>query len=69
MLENSAVDGRAFRDTLGRSATGITIIAGRVEGEPAGFTCQSFYSVSCDPPLVSFPCDEDVDELAPDPGD
>src|SRR5690606_36355690 len=25
-----------------------------VEGEPIGFTCQSFHSVSMNPPLVSF---------------
>jgi flavin reductase (DIM6/NTAB) family NADH-FMN oxidoreductase RutF len=32
----------------------VTIIGGLVDGAPVGFTCQSFYSVSIDPPLVSF---------------
>ena len=49
-----SIDRREFRDRMGRYASGITIIGGLVEGEPAGFTCQSFYSVSCEPPLVSF---------------
>ncbi len=45
---------RAFRDALGQYASGITIIAGHDGIEPLGFTCQSFYSVSLTPPLVSF---------------
>lgn len=47
-------DKRVFRDTLGQYASGITIIGGLADGVPTGFTCQSFYSVSLDPPLVSF---------------
>ena len=50
----TAVDPRAFRDTVAHYAAGITVIA-TVDGEePVGFTCQSFYSVSLDPPLISF---------------
>lgn len=45
---------RAFRDALGHYASGITIIAGHDGIEPLGFTCQSFYSVSLNPPLISF---------------
>ncbi|WP_142060329.1 flavin reductase family protein [Pseudarthrobacter sp. B4EP4b] len=37
-----------------RDASGITVITGRGDPGPIGFTCQSFYSVSVDPPLVSF---------------
>lgn len=47
-------DQRAFRDTLGLYASGITIIAGHDLRDPLGFTCQSFCSVSLVPPLVSF---------------
>ncbi|BDZ64152.1 flavin reductase family protein [Agromyces mangrovi Wang et al. 2018] len=47
-------DPRAFRDTLGHYASGITVISGMTDGAPTGFTCQSFYSVSMEPPLVSF---------------
>ncbi len=43
-----------FREALGHYASGITVIAAVVDGEPIGFTCQSFYSVSMSPPLVSF---------------
>lgn len=48
------LDPRAFRDALGHYASGITIIAGHNGHEPLGFTCQSFYSVSVTPPLISF---------------
>jgi len=48
------IDPRGFRETLGHYASGITIISGYDGQEPIGFTCQSFYSVSVDPPLVSF---------------
>ncbi|QMU81075.1 flavin reductase family protein [Paenarthrobacter ureafaciens] len=47
-------DPRVFGDTLGHYASGITIISGIEEDGPIGFTCQSFYSVSTEPPLVSF---------------
>lgn len=47
-------DPRVFRTTLGHYASAITIIGGLVDDEPVGFTCQSFYSVSTEPPLVSF---------------
>jgi Flavin reductase like domain len=43
-----------FRDIVGRYASGITVITGQDDSGPAVFTCQSFYSVSIDPPLVSF---------------
>lgn len=49
-----AIDKRLFRDALGHYASGITVIGGIVDDKPVGFTCQSFYSVSMTPPLVSF---------------
>lgn len=48
------LDQRAFRDTLGHFASGVTIISGMDQAGPIGFTCQSFYSVSMEPPLISF---------------
>lgn len=54
MMTTRSVDAKSFRDTLGHFASGITIISGMVEEVPVGFTCQSFISVSLDPPLVSF---------------
>jgi len=49
-----ATDPLRFREALGRYASGITVITGADDNGRIGFTCQSFYSVSIDPPLVSF---------------
>ncbi|POX57376.1 monooxygenase [Streptomyces sp. Ru71] len=46
------MDAAVFRDVLGRFASGITVVAGLDDGEPVGFACQSFASLSLDPPLV-----------------
>ncbi|MFI9720466.1 flavin reductase family protein [Streptomyces sp. NPDC052396] len=45
-----------FRRTLGHFASGVTVItAPGADGEPpAGFACQSFASLSLEPPLVVF---------------
>ncbi len=48
------IDPRQFRDTLGHYASGVTVVTGMEDDQPVGFTCQSFYSVSVDPPLISF---------------
>ena len=45
---------RAFRDVLGRYASGVTVITAIVGETPVGMTCQSFSSVSLNPPLVTF---------------
>jgi 3-hydroxy-9,10-secoandrosta-1,3,5(10)-triene-9,17-dione monooxygenase reductase component len=45
---------RRFRDVLGCFGSGITVITTMSGGEPVGMTCQSFSSVSLDPPLVMF---------------
>lgn len=45
---------RQFRDVLGCFASGITVITTMSGGDPVGMTCQSFSSVSLDPPLVMF---------------
>ncbi|WP_025112468.1 flavin reductase family protein [Pseudomonas sp. H1h] len=49
-----AIDPSIFREALGHFASGITVITSHTDDEPIGFTCQSFYSVSMNPPLVSF---------------
>ena len=43
---------RRFRDVLGRFCSGVTVVTSVSDGEPVGMTCQSFSSVSLDPPLV-----------------
>lgn len=45
---------RRFRDVLGRFASGVTVVTTVSGGAPVGMTCQSFSSVSLDPPLVLF---------------
>jgi 3-hydroxy-9,10-secoandrosta-1,3,5(10)-triene-9,17-dione monooxygenase reductase component len=45
---------REFRDVLGHYASGVTVVTTVLDGVPAGLTCQSFMSVSLDPPLVAF---------------
>ena len=51
--DNAAIDPRDFRNALGTFATGVTIITAlTAEGKPYGLTCNSFASVSLNPPLV-----------------
>lgn len=47
-----AADPRAFRDALGRFATGVTVVTCAGPDGPMGITANSFASVSLDPPLV-----------------
>jgi flavin reductase (DIM6/NTAB) family NADH-FMN oxidoreductase RutF len=50
---SSAIDPRDFRNALGTYATGVTVItAADADGKPHGLTCNSFASVSLNPPLV-----------------
>jgi flavin reductase (DIM6/NTAB) family NADH-FMN oxidoreductase RutF len=51
--DSSPIDPRDFRNALGTYATGVTIItAAGADGKPYGLTCNSFASVSLNPPLV-----------------
>jgi flavin reductase (DIM6/NTAB) family NADH-FMN oxidoreductase RutF len=51
--DSSSIDPRDFRNALGTYATGVTIItAAAADGKPYGLTCNSFASVSLNPPLV-----------------
>ncbi|MFI8961569.1 flavin reductase family protein [Streptomyces sp. NPDC053493] len=52
--ERMAVDPAEFRRVLGHFASGVTIVTALDEDGPAGFACQSFASLSLDPPLVVF---------------
>ena len=44
----------AYRDVLGRFATGVAVVTGVDNEEPVGVTCQSLVALSLVPPLVSF---------------
>ena len=51
--DSSPIDPRDFSNALGTYATGVTIItASGSNGKPYGLTCNSFASVSLNPPLV-----------------
>lgn len=51
--DHSPIDPRDFRNALGTYATGVTIItAAGADKKPYGLTCNSFASVSLNPPLV-----------------
>src|SRR3954462_4905881 len=51
--DSSVIDPRDFRSALGTYATGVTVItAAAADGKPYGLTCNSFASVSLNPPLV-----------------
>jgi flavin reductase (DIM6/NTAB) family NADH-FMN oxidoreductase RutF len=47
------IDPGRFKEAMSRFATGVTVVAGMDEGQPVGFTCQSFISLSVDPPFVA----------------
>src|SRR5687768_12197032 len=49
-----AIDSRAFRQTVGLFATGVTVIALEVDNQVRAMTANSFTSLSLDPPLVLF---------------
>lgn len=51
--EGSGFDEDRFRDVLGRFASGVTVVTAMEDGGPVGFTCQSFTSLSLDPPMVA----------------
>lgn len=46
-------DSKAFRRSLGKFATGVTVVTcSDSDGNPCGITANSFSSVSLDPPLI-----------------
>ncbi|MFD4525398.1 flavin reductase family protein [Streptomyces sp. NPDC058470] len=61
--ERAPVDQAEFRRVLGNFATGVTVVTAPATEDsnsrgagrgPAGFACQSFSSLSLDPPLICF---------------
>jgi flavin reductase (DIM6/NTAB) family NADH-FMN oxidoreductase RutF len=49
-----SLDPQAMREVMGHFASGVTVVTAVTDGGPIGFTCQSFSSLSLDPPLVVF---------------
>ncbi|MEK9521384.1 flavin reductase family protein [Streptomyces sp. NPDC087908] len=52
--ERPPVEAAEFRRVLGHFASGVTVVTALDADGPAGFACQSFASLSLDPPLVAF---------------
>lgn len=50
----SALDVAHFKEVLGRYATGVVVVTAMTHEGPAGFTCQTFGSLSLEPMLISF---------------
>lgn len=50
--EGGQIDSAEFRTVLGHFASGVTIVAGHGPDGPCGFTCQSFFGASLNPPLI-----------------
>ncbi|MET7517733.1 flavin reductase family protein [Streptomyces sp. NPDC005373] len=48
------IDAPHMRQVLSHFCTGVTIVTAMGAEEPVGFTCQSFSSLSLDPPYVCF---------------
>jgi flavin reductase (DIM6/NTAB) family NADH-FMN oxidoreductase RutF len=49
----AGVDEGHFRAVLGHFASGVVLVTAMHESGPAGLTCQSFFSLSLDPPMVA----------------
>ena len=47
------MDATAMRHALSHFGSGLTVVTGLADTGPLGFTCQSFFSLSLDPALVS----------------
>ncbi|MFF1461832.1 flavin reductase family protein [Streptomyces sp. NPDC058330] len=57
-LDSAAPTPAGMRGAMGAFATGVTVVTGLdADGDPVGFACQSFASVSLEPPLVLFCAD------------
>lgn len=50
--ELPAIAPEVFRAALGSFCSGVTVVTAVHDGTPVGFACQSFSSLSLDPPMV-----------------
>ena len=53
-VQEQVVGPARMREVLGHFASGVVVVTAAAPDGPVGFTCQSFSSLSLDPPLVSF---------------
>lgn len=52
LVDDTTLDSRAFRNTIGLFATGVTVVAVEVDGKIYGMTANAVTSVSLEPMLV-----------------
>lgn len=55
----SSFDVAQFKESVGLFATGVAVVTATTPDGPAGFTCQTFGSLSLEPILVSFAAGRD----------
>ena len=48
------MDAAAYRQVVGHFATGVAVVTADTRDGPAGFTCQTFGSLSLEPLLITF---------------
>jgi 3-hydroxy-9,10-secoandrosta-1,3,5(10)-triene-9,17-dione monooxygenase reductase component len=53
MTLDTTIEAGALREVMGHFATGVTVVTAMHGSRPVGFTCQSFVSLSLDPPLIA----------------
>lgn len=58
------MDGRTFRQAMGKFATGITVLTTEVAGEIHGMTANAFMSVSLNPKLILISIDKKANMLS-----
>jgi 3-hydroxy-9,10-secoandrosta-1,3,5(10)-triene-9,17-dione monooxygenase reductase component len=56
-IEVTAPTSMEMRRAMGTFASGVTVVTGMDGEQPIGFACQSFASVSLEPPLILFCAD------------
>jgi 3-hydroxy-9,10-secoandrosta-1,3,5(10)-triene-9,17-dione monooxygenase reductase component len=54
MATDTKIDAAHFRQVLSHFASGVVVVTAIVDHTPVGLTCQSFSSLSLDPPMVLF---------------
>jgi 3-hydroxy-9,10-secoandrosta-1,3,5(10)-triene-9,17-dione monooxygenase reductase component len=52
-LRDRPVDSGVFRAVLGHFASGVVVLAGTTDQGPVGMSCQSFFSLSLEPPMIA----------------
>ena len=55
----ASLDVSHFKEVVGHYATGLVVVSAATPDGPAGFTCQTFGSLSLEPALVTFAASSD----------